>query len=248
MKKTLSILIVLFVSSNLFAQDLNDYKYALVPSKFSFLKENDQYRMNTLTKMFMDKYGFESYLDSEILPTEFAKENCNKVYVDVQENNSLMVTRLKVVLKDCKNQILFASEEGSSREKDYKVAYNQALREAFNSFDVLKHKYVEKTKQVSQVGIETPIDNSKLDTGETTAEILNSRLSVVKNENGFDLYNIENKLILTAKKTSVKNVYIAVGGIENGVLQKGKDDVWYFEYYRVGSKKLLSEPLLFNLQ
>ena len=112
MKKVLSIIALLVLTSNVVAQDLNNYNYALVPSKFSFSREKDDYRLNTLSKMFMQKYGFESYLDSEILPSEFAADNCNKVYVDVVENNSMMMTKIKVVLKDCFNQVLFTSEEG----------------------------------------------------------------------------------------------------------------------------------------
>ncbi len=141
MKKILSIIALFVITTNVIAQDLNNYKYALVPSKFSFSREKDEYRLNTLSKMFMQKYGFESYLDSDILPSDFASDNCNKVYVDVVENNSMMMTKVKVVLKDCLNQVLFTSEEGKSRLKDYTAAYNQALREAFASFEKLNHQY-----------------------------------------------------------------------------------------------------------
>jgi hypothetical protein len=151
------------------------------------------------------------------------------------------MTKLKIVLKDCKNNILFTSEEGTSREKQYAVAYNQALRSAFDKFSVLKsHKYESKDKIVEN-------NTTDSNVGETTSEILDSKLSVVTTENGFDLYNIESKLVLSAKKTSVKNVFIAIAGAERGVLQKNSEGVWHFEYYREGSKKLISESLLFTL-
>lgn len=246
------IVLLLFVSSFGFSQNLNNYKYALVPAKFTFLKEKDQFRLNTLTKMLMEKYGFETYFDSDILPTDFAKENCNKVFVDVEENNSMMVAKLRVVLKDCKNNILFISEEGKSKEKEYKIAYNQALREAFNSFNNLHHKYVEKIDTESQVVVKTnsiedatPQKTEEI-VGETTAEGLRNSLSVVTTENGFDLYSIESKLLYSAKRTSLKNVYIATCGVEKGILKKDYNDTWYFEYYREGSKKLMSEPLSFK--
>ena len=135
------LLILLFVSSFGFTQALNNYKYAIVPSKFGFLKETDQYRLNTFTKMFMEKYGFITYLDTDNQPKEVANENCNKVYVDVLSNGSLFTTKLTVVLKDCSNNIVFKSIEGKSREKVYQKAYNQALREAFDSFEKLAFKY-----------------------------------------------------------------------------------------------------------
>ena len=109
-------------------------------SKFEFLKDKDQYRLNTLTKMLMEKYGFITYFDTDILPLEVAETNCNKVYVDVQSIGNLFSTKLRVVLKDCKNIVLFTSAEGKSKEKEYPVAYNQSLREAFTSFDKLTLK------------------------------------------------------------------------------------------------------------
>ena len=87
MKKAL-FLILFLASSYGFAQSVNDYKYAIVPSKFEFLKDKDQYRLNTLTKMLMEKYGFITYFDTDILPTEVAENNCNKVYVDVQNTGN----------------------------------------------------------------------------------------------------------------------------------------------------------------
>ena len=241
MKKIL--ILLLLISTVGFAQNLNEYKYAMVPVKFSFFKEPNLYGLNLLTKLYMEKYGFETYYDTDIFPADFANNNFNKIFINVIENNSLFTTKLSIVIKDYKNNILFISQEGKSNEKEYKVAYNLALREAFDNFSILKsHKYQQNTRIE-----ENSIENSKLDVGETTSEISNSNLSVVKTENGFDLYNVDKKIVLTAKNTSVKNIFIAIAGNERGILQKGKDDVWYFEYYREGSKKLISENLLFNL-
>ena len=142
MKKVLFILLFLATSIS-YSQSLNNYKYAIVSSKFDFLKEKDQYRLNTLTKLLMEKYGFIAYFDNDILPSEVAESDCKKVFVEVKSNGNLFVTKLTVVLKDCKNAEVFTSVEGKSREKEYKVAYNQSLREAFNSFDALNHQFQE---------------------------------------------------------------------------------------------------------
>ena len=241
MKKNL--VLFLLISSVGFAQNLNVYKYAMVPAKFSFLKDDNMYNLNLLTKMYMQKYGFETYYNNEAAPDDFIANNCNKIFVDILTNSNLFTTKVRVVLKDCKNNVLFTSDEGTSRDKEFRVAYNEALRMAFDNFAVLKtHKY----KQTIDV-LPNAQNNLNENAEETTSEVINSRLSVVKTENGFDLYNNDNKLVLSAKNTSVKNVYIVIAGAERGVLQKGKDDLWYFEYYREGSKKLISENLFFNL-
>lgn len=243
MKKIIALLVL--VTSFGFGQNLNDYKYALVPAKFSFFKEADRFRLNTLTKMFMEKYGFETYLDSDILPPNFSNEHCNKVFVDVEERNTVMVTKLVVILKDCKNNVLFISEEGKSREKEYKVAYTQALREAFNSFNALQHKYVEKKKEDAEVvainnkTVEVPINKEML--VESQANTTNSNtLFAQPISNGFQLINTEPKVIYKIFKTSTKDFYIAIKGTNQGVFFS-RNNEWFFEYYQ--NDKLVSEKV-----
>ena len=95
--KNLIIYILLLFASLGFSQNLNSYKYALVPSKFSFQKEKGQYNANTLVKMITEKNQFESYFDDEVSPTDFANQNCNKVYVDLDVVNSMFATKVKIV-------------------------------------------------------------------------------------------------------------------------------------------------------
>ncbi|WP_395043267.1 hypothetical protein [Flavobacterium sp.] len=244
------IILLLLVSSFGFGQNLNQYKYAKVPLKFSILKENDQYRLNTLTKMFMEKYGFESYLDSDILPDEFANENCNKVYVDLQESNTLMMTKIKVVLKDCKNNILYVSQEGKSRDKDYGVAYNQALREAFKSFESLNHKYnINETSQKSlgmigepapvKINVEKVVVTTQ-DVKVYTSKVDNLSLFVQPITNGFQIIDSEPKVIYKILKTSTKDFYIATKATIQGVFFS-RNNEWFFEYYQ--NEKLVSEKV-----
>jgi hypothetical protein len=228
------------------AQNLNEYKYAILPSKFAFSKEENAHNLNVLTKMYLQKYGFETYYNNEEAPDEFIQSNCNKIFVDVAESSNIFITKLKVTIKDCKGTILATSDIGTSKEKEYRVAYNEALRMAFDNFTELKsHQYQPYIKKV-ELSNEIVSEAVKGSSQETTSGVLNRKLSVVTTENGFDLYSVESKLVLSAKVTSLKNLYIAVAGVEKGVLVKGYDGLWYFEYYREGSKKLISENLIFN--
>jgi hypothetical protein len=142
MKKTYLIFTLLIgICFTTLGQNLNSYKYIVVPEKFDFLKESNQYQMNELTKFLFEKYGFKAYLVSEEKPLDWAEESCNTLYTDIKEDGGLFVTTLQVILKDCRNQIIFTSEEGTSREKDYKKAYQEALREAFNSINAVDYNY-----------------------------------------------------------------------------------------------------------
>lgn len=248
MKKLLFLL--LFLASSLsFAQSLNDYKYAIVPSKFEFLKEKDQFRLNTLTKMLMEKFGFVTYFDSDILPSVVAENNCNKVYVDVKSNGNLFVTKLTVVLKDCKNEVLFTSMQGKSREKELQVAYNQSLREAFSSFEKLEYKY----SGIQNVNTEE-VANYKMITKDSTLKLQENGIIIVESDlefknllvaetikSGYLLIDPSTStIVLKLYKTSNENVFIANSNFINGVVIK-KDQEIFLEYYQ--DKQLISKKL-----
>jgi hypothetical protein len=241
--------VIAFVSVTAFSQSANDYKYAVVPSKFSFLKEADQYRLNTYTKMFMQKYGFETWFDNENIPAEIANSNCNKVYVDVIENNTMFITKLKVVLKDCTNKILYTSAEGQSREKDFKTAYTQALRDAFNSLELLHHKYNGKnTSETVVEKIDTePVDVKSIAAGNAAQITIlqNVKLAAVTTKTGYELILMSDseagKKVMDLLKTSQKNSYIAVAPDHQGVLVNVEGN-WLFEYYTAG--KMVSQQLI----
>ena len=44
-------------------------------------------------------------------------------------------------LVDCYNNVIYLTEEGNSREKDYKRGYHEAIREAFEEIKTLNYKY-----------------------------------------------------------------------------------------------------------
>ena len=239
MKKVLFLLLFLATSIS-FSQSLNDYKYAIVPSKFEFIKEKDQYRLNTLTKLLMEKYGFITYFDTDILPNEVVDNNCNKVYVDVKSNGNLFVTKLTVVLKDCKNAVVFTSVEGRSREKELQVAYNQALREAFTSFEKLDYKYSGKSnvnvnsnnnvKSNVNSNVKVPILNQNL-----FAKPLGANLFQLLT-NDTDIPN----LVLTIAKTNNPSIFIVEEAMRQGVVYKNNNE-WIFDSYE--NEKLISEKL-----
>ena len=123
------------------AQELNSYKYVIVPLEYNFSKEPDMFQLNSLTKFLFDKYGFEVFMENEEYPEDLKNNGCNALFVDVENESSIFVTKLVVVLKDCQNKKVFVSEEGRSREKDFKVGYQEALRNAFESIAALNYNY-----------------------------------------------------------------------------------------------------------
>jgi len=238
MKKVL-LLLILMVSVGAFSQSINEYQYVIVPVKFDFLKENDKYRLNTLTKLLLQKYGFKSYLSTEELPEAMANKRCSILYASLEDENSFFATKLKVILKDCQERIVYQTDFGTSREKDYAVAYNKALRAAFESFDKLNYKYTGKEEVAATTPVvpETPTPESPSPNAENNPEVFFFAQPIT---NGFQIVNSEPRVIMRLFNTSQKNVFIAVKGDTNGVAIL-KNNQWFFEYYENG--KLVSEPL-----
>ncbi len=54
----------------------------------------------------------------------------------------MFTTKSIVELRDCSNKIIFSSKEGKSKDKEYKKAYHEAIRNAFKSIQSLKYKYI----------------------------------------------------------------------------------------------------------
>lgn len=246
MKKILALLLFL-TGSIAFAQSVNDYKYVIVPSQFAFLKSPNQFNMNSLTKSMLEKYGFIVFYDNENFPAEVGDYNCNKLYADVVSNGSLIKTKIKVLLKDCKGNVLFATEEGENREKDFQLAYNLALRDASKSFDALQYKYNGSGISVERSTIKTTNDGTTVKKEVIPAKMEGTSNASAKEayfaqpiSNGYQLVDSTPKVVMKIYATSTKDIFIAEKGEFKGIV-KNDNGNWIFDYYADG--KLITEML-----
>ncbi|MDI1318281.1 hypothetical protein [Flavobacterium sp.] len=249
MKKIL--LLFVLVSSVAFSQSINNYEYVIVPLKFADFKEPNKYNLNTNTKLLLQKYGFKAYMASDSIPNEISNASCRKLYADIVKENTLLNTKIKVVLKDCKDKVVYETALGESNEKERSRSYNEALREAGKSFDKLNYKYngkneiaidqgQQKTKAIPQ---QLGENVSQIEVVKVDSESKNNSENFFFAQpipNGFQIVNSEPKVILKMFNTSVKNIFIATKEAKSGVVLS-KNNQWFFEYYE--NSKLVSEPL-----
>ncbi len=140
--KIFSAIIACFIVTTVFSQsNLSDYKYVIVPNKFDFLKEKDQYQLNSLAQFLFNKYGFEALMEGGDYPEDLIRNRCLALRSDVMKGAGMFKTKLTVELKDCNDRLVYTSELGESREKDYAKAYVEALRASFKSIEALNYKY-----------------------------------------------------------------------------------------------------------
>lgn len=249
MKKYLVLLLFLVTSAG-FAQSVNDYQYVIVPSKFSFTKDENKFGLNQLTKAMLQKYGFIAYLDTDDMPDDVRDHNCSKLYADVIESNTITHTKLTIILKDCRNSILFTSAEGKSKEKEWKVSYNEALRNAGKSFDELGYKYNGTVTEIKKEIVKTTNDGTTVKT-ETIAVTPSPQVTIDATTlfaqpilNGYQLVDTTPKKVMAIYLTGAKDLYLAEKGDVKGVLRNNKGS-WVFEYYANGVLKTESLNIKF---
>lgn len=156
MKKLLFTIFIMFSFSALEAQNLNDYKYVIVPESFEFSKEKNQHQLNSLLKFLFEREGFETLMNRESRPEDLQRDSCLGLDANVIEDSGLFTTKMRITLEDCRGNLIFTSKEGTSREKDFKKAWHEALRRAFESVEALNYNYKADAPPATTATPETP--------------------------------------------------------------------------------------------
>lgn len=200
MFKKVSILIVFILAVNVCSSQnsINDYKYVIVPNSYEFTKEPDQFKLNSLSKFLFNKYGFVALMNDEPLPQELINNGCLTLHADVIKDPSIFKTKLQIELKNCRKEVVFLSRVGESREKNYQVAYNLALREAFDSFETLNYQY--KPSKNSDI-IEDTTENAS---AQKEIKRLQEEVKILKQEKQVDVVQNTPKETIPEPKTIAK--------------------------------------------
>jgi hypothetical protein len=239
MKAYGAFILVLFTITGYSQNSINNYKYVLVPERFDFSRENNQYGLNTTTRMLLEQKGFVAIIGNGELPPAVAANKCNALKAEVVERKALFTTNLTLLLKDCQGNIIFKGKEGRSREKEFPVAYDGALKDAFVSLNSMPYKYDSTILTPAQQTVTTPVVASPVSAGSSVADITGTLYAQVI-PNGFQLIDTSPKKVLTLLKTSTEDYFIAEAGASNGVVFK-KNGEWFFEYYK--DNNLVSQKL-----
>jgi hypothetical protein len=239
------LLIALLISVVGFSQSVNDYKAVIVPLKYDFLKSENQYRMSTMTKANLNKAGFQAFYGNEELPAGFA-DRCDLLYVDVKKESGFLITKLFVEFKDCYGKVIWTSQMGKSKEKDYESAYRESLDLAFVSINALHYKYNGKTNNTAKA---TPAAAPVTTSVVAATQVVSAPVADIKDpnllyaqptENGYQLIDKTPKVVMKLLKTSRPDSFIAIkDGIQGSL--NAKDNQWFFEYYK--NDQLVSEKV-----
>ena len=254
MKHLLNIPIVIFIifQTSLDAQtDLNQYKYVSVPDRFDFLKTNDQYQMNSLTQFLLTKKGFTVLESIENYPSDLAANSCLLLDVNVEKIKGFLKTKLEVQFINCKKEVVFRSAIGTSKEKDFKTAYHQAIRAAFDSMEALNYNY----EASAAIDISAPIETSKPVLPKPSVQTPSApvvvasvnpvdspelpKTLIVSTAYGYDITDANGRVLYSIHPTMEEGIFI-IDKLPGIAYKRGKR--WVREY--VLEKKTVIEPLV----
>lgn len=253
--KTRILYAFLLFSSYCFSQSINDYKAVIVPLKYEFMKTENQYRLATLTKFNLQGAGFTAFYVNEDLPQDYTGNRCDLLNVDVIKDNGFLITKLYIVFKDCYGKVVYTSEIGKSKIKEFEPAYKEALDRAFISVNELHYQYngtvnadkpnlnkvnapVATTTAVTAAAAKavTSTPESSININAKSVDVLYAQPT----ETGYQLIDKTPKVVMKLMKTSQPNSFIAIrDGVQGSLINKNNE--WYFEYYK--DEKLISEPI-----
>ncbi|WP_405399141.1 hypothetical protein [Maribacter sp. Asnod2-G09] len=192
-------LVFTFIGFSSFAQtNLDDYKYIIVPKKFDAFKNMNEHQTSTLVKHLFTGKGFVAVYDDQ-LPEDLKFNRCLGVLADLQDDSSMFSTKTTINLKDCNDKIVFSTMEGISKEKEYKAAYNEAIRESMRSFNGMNYSYTAKNKKDEAVTINFRNDVKKLD--ETKAS------KVLEAEKAAEEVNVKSAPTVISEETEKTQYY-----------------------------------------
>ena len=256
--KMKNIILVLFLTiANLFVfgqeKKVNNYKFIVVPDRFDFLKQKDEYKTSSLTKFLLKKNGFTVFLNSEQYPKDLIDNPCSGLKALVLDKSSMFKVKVIIELRDCSNKLLYTSEEGVSKLKEFKKGFQEAIRNAHASMiDVVFEPFLLEpigkdkkeivivnpvlVKEVKEIKLE--VELSVITNIEEAAQVsptnniaLDSTLYAQPKENGFQLINLKPQVVFVILNTGAKDIYVIKD--KNGLLYK-KGENWIAEFYEGG--------------
>ncbi|WP_299129562.1 hypothetical protein [uncultured Winogradskyella sp.] len=219
--------------------EVNNYKYVIVPKSFDFTKGEDQYQLNSIAKFLFNKYGFIAYFEGEDYPKDLRLNSCLALEADVYEvKGGFLKTKLEIALKNCNDKIVVTSKVGESKLKNYGKAYNQALRDAFITFKNSNYKYTPVNDADIELTAVSPSENEtisepleratnpKIDQQELVANFNSETIYYAQPiENGYQLIDSEPKIIMILLKTSAPDIFMVKD--KNAMVIK-KNNQWLF--------------------
>lgn len=184
------------------------YSYAIVPVQYMFTSKPNQFQINVLTRVMLQEEGLTVFMnEGEEMPEKLAENQCLALKANVVKDKGLFTTNLRFQLFNCYGNLVFESA-GSSREKAFKDAYQEALREAIAEFQSVSYKYVQPRTGEESTNVEI-ITQKDRPFEELASQYTDGEKSywLLKQEDDYILYIDKGETILATLNQADKGTY-----------------------------------------
>lgn len=243
--KNLLVVFVISIGNFIFAQsDLNDYKYIVVPKRFDAFREANQHQTSTLIKYLFSEKGFNTVYD-DALPADLASYRCLGLWVSLVDDSSMFTTKTILALKDCNGLNIFETQQGKSKIKEYKSAYNEAIREAMQSFEGVEYQYT---------GGQAPKETVTLNFKNDVRTLKNKEISERMEPKGINTDKVQQKApknqnpMVIQEATTENQSYKSLEPVPSNIGSKNEsqvsenDEIWYAQEIANGYQLVDSSP------
>ncbi|WP_343485501.1 hypothetical protein [Allomuricauda sp. d1] len=205
MKSICFFLLVFLVSSMGVQAQFNEYKYIIVPKRFDAFKKENQYQTSTLIKHLFVKKGFNAVYEGDY-PEDLKKDPCLALKVRLKDDSSLFRTKTTLFLQNCELQTVFTTIEGGSKLKEYKKSYDEAIRRAFSSFDIVNYSYEpkEEEEETSEETVTLNFKNDVKSLDETPKNVAVEQKATPEDQSFKSMEPVESNIKKASSETTTK--------------------------------------------
>jgi len=189
------LLTILFIGLSLSSFSQNSYKYVIIPTHFSDIGKG------------LNPYGVSSSLQNvfnkkdilTIFKTNNNQENYeNTLTADLENTSSFFRIKVKVILNDYQNKVIW-SHEGTGTSKDYYKGYEEAIKDALSELKKLPENktYIRtvSSPKKSSFSVKKPdgmMVPSNENFKEKTSDSLKTYTGIIATEDSEKIYNPKN--------------------------------------------------------
>ncbi len=216
--------------------ELSGFKYVIVPTKYEGFKKENQYQTSTLIKYLLVERGINAVYDNA-LPADLYNDRCLGVKAILVDESGTFTTKAHIYFQNCQLKEVYRTKTGTSKIKDYKGAFQEAIREAFESLDNFTYSYKPGDEKEVTLNFDNDVRNLEQDVKEQSTEKSIEMAAVEANQE--ELPAKGNTEIET--KTSELPV-VPVATEETQVIPEEEDLTWYAQKIANGYQLVDKSP------
>lgn len=156
MKKLIQIS-ALFLVSAIYAQQVSEYQYILVPSEFKDVKTN-KFGLNSLLSSKLKAKNYIVFNQNPDQQPASVTNPCEILKAELADTSSIFTNKARITFSDCNDKEI-ASFDGKSSKKDFEAGMRDALQNALNAIPPSSQtkKAVDVQKEVPQQTLQKAI-------------------------------------------------------------------------------------------